>query len=40
MLYMVRSISHRKEMALMKDLEITVYDDDPRDPEDDDDEGE
>jgi len=27
-------------MALMMDLEFTVYDDDPRDPEDDDDEGE
>jgi len=27
-------------MALTMDLEFTVYEDDPRDPEDDDDEGE
>jgi len=27
-------------MALVMDLEFTVYEDDPRDPEDDDDEGE
>lgn len=40
MLYLGKVYLSGKEMAFMRDLEFTVDEDEPRDPEDDDDEGE